>query len=197
MIYLTGASNTGVLAQRHPRIGLMCQPGNSNHLQIDLYPAWAADNACYGQGERFDLDVYLSWLDTLPRRKCLFAVAPDVVGNATATIARSLPVLPQIRALKFPAAFVAQDGLERMTVPWDAFDVFFIGGTTGWKLSPMALMLIWQAKAIGKPVHMGRVNSRKRFITARDMGCDTVDGTYLAYGPDANLPKLLRWLKAA
>ncbi|WP_405928098.1 hypothetical protein OG554_05250 [Streptomyces griseus] len=25
-------------------------------------------------------------------------------------------------------------------------------------------------------------------------GCDSVDGTFLAYGPDKNLPKLLSWL---
>jgi hypothetical protein len=25
-------------------------------------------------------------------------------------------------------------------------------------------------------------------------GCDSVDGTYLTFGPRINLPKLLRWL---
>jgi hypothetical protein len=41
---------------------------------------------------------------------------------------------------------------------------------------------------------MGRVNSLKRFRAARSMGCDSVDGTYLTFGPDINLPKLLSWL---
>jgi hypothetical protein len=26
------------------------------------------------------------------------------------------------------------------------------------------------------------------------MGCHSVDGTYLTFGPDTNLPKLLGWL---
>lgn len=46
-------------------------------------------------------------------------------------------------------------------------------------------------------VHMGRVNSKKRLDTARAMGCDSVDGTYLTFGPDTNLPRLLSWLAAA
>lgn len=28
-----------------------------------------------------------------------------------------------------------------------------------------------------------------------DIGCDSADGTYLAYGPDTNLPKLETWLR--
>lgn len=41
---------------------------------------------------------------------------------------------------------------------------------------------------------MGRVNSRTRLGIAEWFGCDSADGTYLAYGPDKNLPRLLRWL---
>lgn len=29
------------------------------------------------------------------------------------------------------------------------------------------------------------------------MGCDSVDGTYLTFGPDVNLPRLLGWLDGA
>lgn len=48
----------------------------------------------------------------------------------------------------------------------------------------------------GRPVrvHMGRVNTRNRMLAAKAMGCDSADGTYLAYGPDQNLPSLLAWL---
>jgi hypothetical protein len=47
-----------------------------------------------------------------------------------------VPVLPKIRALGVPAALVAQDGLEDMIdkIPWDSFDVLFIGGSTAFKL---------------------------------------------------------------
>ncbi|GAA5200766.1 hypothetical protein GCM10023322_79340 [Rugosimonospora acidiphila] len=38
-----------------------------------------------------------------------------------------------------------------------------------------------------------RVNSLRRLRPAA-VGCDSVYGTYLAYGPTRNLPHLLRWL---
>ena len=33
--------------------------------------------------------------------------------------------------------------------------------------------------------------------TARAMGCHSVDGTYITFGPDTNLPHLLSWLDRA
>lgn len=42
---------------------------------------------------------------------------------------------------------------------------------------------------------MGRVNSLRRLHYAVSIGCDSVDGTYLAHGPDTNLPRLLGWLR--
>lgn len=156
---------------------------------------WAADNGCYTLGDRFDLDQYLAWLGRQPRDDCLFATAPDVVGDAAATWVRSAPVLPAIRALGFPAALVAQDGLELLDVDWPAFDALFIGGTTAWKLGPAAARLASAAKAAGKHVHMGRVNSLRRLRYAQAIGCDSADGTYLSFGPAENLPKLLGWVR--
>ncbi len=43
-------------------------------------------------------------------------------------------------------------------------------------------------------VHCGRVNSLKRLRYAASIGCQSADGTFLAYGPDRNLPVLLGWL---
>jgi hypothetical protein len=105
-------------------------------------------------------------------------------------------MLRRIRGLGYPAALVAQDGLQSLTVPWHAFDVLFIGGSTAWKLGPAAADLTAQARRHGITVHMGRVNSLKRLRYAASIGCDSVDGTFLAYGPDCNLPKLLCWLAA-
>ena len=53
-----------------------------------------------------------------------------------------------------------------------------------------------EAKRRGKHVHMGRVNSLTRLRYADHIGCDSADGTYLVFGPDVNLPKLLDWLTA-
>lgn len=152
-----------------------------------------ADNGCFGKGYPGD-DEWFSWLSGLPAERVTFAVAPDVIGDADATLSRSLPWLAKIRALGMPAAFVAQDGLTPDVTPWDKFDVLFIGGSTDWKLGQEARDVISEAKRRGKHVHMGRVNSRRRLQYADAVGCDSADGTYLAFGPDLNLPNLLGWL---
>jgi hypothetical protein len=156
---------------------------------------WCADNGAFS--DRFDEGKWWRFLVKHAHESstCAFAVAPDVVGDAATTIQRSLPWLPKIRALGYPAAFVAQDGQEALPVPWEDFDVLFIGGTTTWKLGPHARSIAAEAKARGKWVHMGRVNSERRFAYARAIGCDSVDGTFLTFGPDTNLPRLRTWLR--
>jgi hypothetical protein len=74
--------------------------------------------------------------------------------------------------------------------------VLFLGGTTEWKLGDTARRITEHAKRRDVWVHMGRVNSQRRFDVARRWGCDSVDGTYLTFGPDVNLPRLLGWLEA-
>lgn len=156
---------------------------------------WVADNGCFSSHYVGD-ERWFNWLSNhaVNAGRCLFATAPDVVGDAAATLARSLPWLPRIRALGYPAALVAQDGLEHLDVPWDDFDALFIGGTTDWKLGPAARHLVAQARERGKHVHMGRVNSHRRWAYAEAIGCDSVDGTFLAFGPDTNLPRLRAWI---
>lgn len=195
MLYLTGADNAPVreAALTHP-IGVLCRPGNAVHRNVDAYKAWAADNGCFSpSGKPFDADRWWSWLIQLDPTGALFAVAPDVVGDAAATLERSLPWLARIRELGFPVAFVAQDGINDTVIPWGAFDVLFIGGSTEFKLSNTARRLTIKAHNRGKWVHMGRVNSKRRFDVALSWGVDSVDGTFLAFGPDVNLPRLLSW----
>jgi hypothetical protein len=157
--------------------------------------AWCADNACYANRYPGD-ERYLAWLARHARHAaaCAFATAPDVVEDAAATLARSAPILPRIRAAGYRAALVAQDGLENMAVPWSSFDALFLGGSTEWKLSPAAAELVVEANLRTVTVHMGRVNSRLRLRYAATIGCHSADGTYLKFGPDRNLPPLLRWL---
>ena len=157
---------------------------------------WCADNGAFS--DRFDEDKWWRFLEAnaYAAADCLFAVAPDVVGDAEATLERSLPWLPKIRALGYPVALVAQDGWEGLPeIPWDDFDCLFIGGTTGWKLGPWARRAVADAKAEGKWVHMGRVNSERRWRYADAIGVDSCDGTFLTFGPDTNLPKLLAWTR--
>lgn len=182
-------------------LGAIITPAQGNRLPPDV--PFVIDNGC-GPGQKGQPGsgypggrAYLERLSRLSARggrRCLFAVAPDVLGDAAATIVRSAPFVYRIRAwFGLPAAVVAQDGLEHLDVPWTWLDVLFLGGSTSWKLGPSARALAAEAKARGKHVHMGRVNSQARIEYAAAIGCDSADGTFIAHGPDRNLPIALGW----
>lgn len=156
--------------------------------------AWAADNGRYSSPSSYTDAAYLAWLATMPAESCLFATAPDTFGDAEATLRDSLPVLPLIRELGYRAALVAQPTMTVEQTPWDAFDVLFVGGPDSWQHSEDAVALIREAKRRGLWVHMGRVNGLRRMRYAHALGVDSVDGTFLAFGPDANRPRLDGWL---
>lgn len=193
MLYFATASGPKVReAMDCGLLGQIVTPAAGNRLEAGRN--WCADNSVFADQYPGD-GPFLGWLDGLGHsERCAFVVAPDVVGDAAGTLARSAPMLPAIRRLGYRVALAAQNGLEDLYVPWDDFDCLFIGGDTGWKLGPHARALTAQAHHHGKTVHMGRVNGWGRLRYARQIGCDSVDGTYLAFGPDKNLPKLLRWL---
>lgn len=193
MLYLANASSVQVReAMLRGELGQITTPNERRAPLPDV--AWAADNGRFGPRYVGD-ERWFAWLvkHAEQAHRCLFATAPDVVGDAAATLQMSAPWLPKIRALGYPAALVAQDGLEHLTVPWDEFDVLFIGGSTEWKLGPAAAQLAREAKRRGKRVHMGRVNSRKRYRYAISIECDTSDGTFVAFAPDTNLVRIKMW----
>ena len=192
MIYLSGHVRPELVGLR-PDLGFLVTPQMGNRLDYAAGP-WAIDNGCFTLGARFDLRIYFFFLNDRRRHAhhCLFAPAPDVVGDAAATLVRSRPVLARIRGYGFKAAFVAQDGLT--DPPWDEFDALFIGGSTEFKLSHQARDLVDAANARGKWTHMGRVNSETRLRTAAMWGCNSADGTFLKFAPDTNVPRLLAWL---
>lgn len=176
-------------------LGCILTPRNSQHPTAPLI----ADNGCFGKTYVGD-DAWFEWLSATAERdahRIAFATAPDVVANAAATWERSEPWLPRIRALGVPAAYVAQDGVTSASMPWGSFDVLFVGGSTGWKLGEEAAGVMAGAVQRGIPVHMGRVNTLKRLRYAYFAGCTSVDGTYLAFGPDVNLPRLLSFIREA
>lgn len=183
-MYLTGATNDrDEPALIEHGIGLMVQPGNGYHRRVDRYPFWGADNGAYS--DKWEEQQWAMWLDALPRARCLFAVAPDVYPDAQATLERSSEYFDLIREMGFPVALVAQDGAEKLDLPWSEFDALFIGGEKKardeWKISAEAEALCRRSRDQGKWVHMGRVNSLVRMQRARDMGCNSADGTFIKY----------------
>jgi len=200
VLYLATPSGPDVIrAMEAGQLGCMTTPAQGNRLPANCW--WAADNGKFGKGWP-GADAWYEWLAWKAKGRedrCLFAVAPDVPFDAVGTLAESLPWLPKIRALGIPAAFAAQDGCENGLIPWDDFDVLFLAGSAGpgtpnWKIGPIAEALSREARERGKRVHMGRVNSLVRLRIAETFGCDTADGTYLAYGPDINLTRLLGFM---
>jgi hypothetical protein len=210
--YLTGVHNDAVAAVAHAcNIGLLVQPGNRYDKHAHRYPSWAGDNGAFTRkpggfnARKFREMLRRSEL-LAARSTCQFIVAPDcllvqadgtVIGDALRTLIQFRGWSGEIRALGYPVALVAQDGLERYLafVPWELVDVLFIGGSDGWKLGEDAQKCVEAARQRGKRVHMGRVNSAKRMMRAQDMQVDSVDGTYLKFGPDVNLPNLIVFLE--
>ncbi|MDG4834125.1 hypothetical protein O7627_33210 [Solwaraspora sp. WMMD1047] len=127
--YATASGKIVVDAMRAGRLGMIATPAAGNTVPEDV--DWCADNGCFTAGRYPGDDRYLAWLARHAAHavRCAFATAPDVVGDAAATLARSVPMLPRIRAAGYPAALVAQDGLERLRVPWELTDGLFLGFT--------------------------------------------------------------------
>jgi len=192
-MYLAGNKNKAWLHLLDAaEIGLLNTPANNYVIKQGW--TWAADNGCFNERTYVGDNKWFAWLCRQAPANCLFATAPDVVGDHAATVERSAPWLPQIRAAGFPAAFVLQDGATPDTVPWASFDVAFVGGTDSFKLGG-ADELIAEAHRRGKRVHVGRVNSGKRYERFAALGVESCDGTFLGFGPQANLPQLQSWIR--
>jgi len=190
VLYLATSPNQPEVADalNRYRIGLMCQPA-SNKPRAGWI--WAADNGCFS--DKWDETKWLRWLRLPhPRSGCLFATVPDVVGDAVATAERFARYVDTVREAGYPVAFVAQDGLTDDLLPWDDFDCLFVGGSTEFKMGD-AFGWADEARDRGKWVHVGRVNSWSRY-KAWASHAHSCDGTFLAFGPRKNLPRLLRWL---
>lgn len=178
---------------RAGRLGYLDTPAQRN-IRIPGVP-WAADNGAFSAAFRLDKWWRFLEVNAHDAHTCLFATAPDAVCDHQRTYRRADPWLDPIRDLGYPVAWVAQNGatMRPGSVPWDRFDVLFIGGDDAWKEGVMARTLIREALTRGKRIHCGRVNGERRYQLMRHLGVHTADGTYLRFGPDTNLPKMLRW----
>lgn len=172
MLLVSGATRTTARFASDTRLGTLLVPGNGNK------PAgkpWACDNGAFsGFREKAFLKI-LGKVRGAPG--CLWVAAPDVVGDAAATLERFEKWEPVIREHGLPVAFVAQNGITAETTPWERLDCLFLGGDDAFKLGADVRELVAEAKRRGKLVHMGRVNSVKRLRYAFEIGCDSVDGT--------------------
>lgn len=177
----------------------------SDHLGILLTPAgrrtpasasesglpWAADNGAFSNFDPGRFATMAAACRGLPG--LLWVAVPDVVADARATLERFDEWLPRLPGL--PLAFVGQDGIEDLPIPWIHFDALFLGGSTDWKLSRAAYDLAIEAKDQGKLVHMGRVNTLRRLRIANAFECDTVDGTACSRFGDHYIADFSRYVR--
>ena len=174
-------------------VGLLLTHLSQRNLPKDENWIWAADNACFAS--KWESSAWLRWLEKMPNpNQALFATVPDAVGDHSKTLEMWPKWFKQVKDLGFKPAFILQNGCTIDEVPWDECDAVFIGGTTEWKISSQSQAICQEAKKRSKWVHMGRVNSFRRMTIARDFGCDSVDGTYLAFAPDFNALRLINMI---
>lgn len=162
------------------RIGQLITPltGYSNYGR-DVF---AIDNGAYSG---FNAVKFFRLLDReMPNReRCKFVAVPDVVGSARRTLELFRHFAPKLRG--WPLALVCQNGQEDLDIPWCEIKAVFIGGSANasgyeWKTSEASQQIIRTAQALGKWVHVGRVNGPDRVRWAEEVGADSVDGSGIA-----------------
>lgn len=154
-------------------VGQLLTPLTRYNLRDPSKP-FAIDNGGYND---LDVDGLLSLMkrEEHHRDACLFVSAPDVVCSARRTLELFDHFKPMFKGWKL--ALVCQDGQEDLPMPWDEIDAIFIGGSTNWKCSKYPAHIIRAARALGKWVHAGRVNTAIRWKHFEDLGANSADGT--------------------
>jgi len=186
-----------MLETRRPDVGIMLNTNAGTAREHLAAGPWAVENGGYTSAT-FDAGPWLSHLEArlaqyLPT--CLFAIAPDVLGDPVETRRRSRPVIPRLQALGFPVAYVAQPGCTASEVPWEEIACLFAGGDRRWKADAAMFALVDLARDRGKWVHFGAVNSW-RYIQALAAagGVDSVDGTHLKFDPVRGYGRVTQWM---
>jgi hypothetical protein len=183
MLYLWPQS--GSMSGFHPNFGVMASPASKMiPLGIEEGRFYGVDNGAYTGA--FEPDKFLSYLSLLSPYSgaCLFIVVPDVWGSLSATL-YSYEEWAETLATYGPLALAAQDGMEDEDWP-EGFEWLFIGGTDEWRSGAGPEKCIQRAKRSGKFIHVGRVNSIKRFQHYYNLGADSADGTNAIYEPSVS-----------
>ncbi len=199
-ILVSGATATVRQLWRHypDHLGVLHTPQNGNRL-CSLPLPWACDNSAFSNpdDDKFWRLCANAWgVETY--HPPLWVAVPDIVGDHSET-RRLFGIwrhywLEEIGRIPFPLAFVLQNGCTVDEVPWDDIAAVFVGGDNEFKLRQSA-GLIDAAKARGKMVHIGRVNTHRRLRYAYDLGADTVDGTNYSMFSETHLPGALAFVK--
>jgi hypothetical protein len=175
-------------------LGILTTYNGNNTLGYPVGTLFAADNGCFGK--RWDEAGWRRYVERHAERvgkQTIWATCPDVVGDHLSTLERWEKYSGWIRDCGLQPAFVLQNGCTSWKeVPEDAL-ALFIGGDDAYKLGDDVKELVKNITP-NHWLHMGRVNSLKRTVYAASIGCHSVDGTFVSFGPKVNLPKVCNWL---
>lgn len=184
MRLLIGGTPTGTLKHIGPdeyraHCGMLVTWRDQAHPRraVKLGAPWAMDNFAFTAFDAVRFRRALTHYEGIPG--CLFCVAPDVVGEADATLTRFEEWHDEIKGHGYPIALAIQNGQEHQPIPWRDLDGVFIGGDTAFKFSTFVRDLVYEARMRGKWTHMGRVNSVRRWNYAHSLHINSVDGTSL------------------
>ncbi len=205
VILVSGATSTVAQLAGHPHLGRLTQPRCGNPIS-DIASSgmpWAADNDALAGVQPDDLLRMWDAIERAERQHLRLVTLPDAVeltpagprGSWEGTLWLFRCWLPAARRRGLPVAIVGQDGAAEDTVPWDDVDALFVGGSTRWKEGPEAADLCRAAKRRGKWVHVGRVNTWRRWQLFEPLGVDSFDGTQFSMFPDTYLPTWLERLR--
>jgi hypothetical protein len=182
---------------RNGKLGHIATPASGHRLQagVDRLQAgvdWCADNGAYTGAYPGDTK-YLAWLSVRARHaaRCAFATAPDVVGDSTATLARSCRCCTESGPWITPPPWSPRTASSTSKSPGTTSTCCFWARRPGSSARPPPTSPPTPA---GTTNGCTWVNSLQRLRHAAAIGSQSADGTYLTYGPDRNLPVLLRWL---
>jgi len=179
--YLSPTS-THQITKEQDMLGMIEGPRSKpNRWTLRAGWCWAYDNDAFNTGF-----LFWRWARGLLAREqfqstCLFVVAPDIVGDARATLASFDIFEPMLHRRNWPVALATQDGLKPSDVPWKRVDALFIGGTDAHKLGREAGALMAECIRRKKWLHIGRVNSMARLY--KFWRADSWDGTTLIKDP--------------
>jgi len=179
--------------------GIMAGP-NQRAAAIDIIngKSWAGDLGCL-QGpayvKKINFSAVAEWLPKMAiyRDKCIFLAGFDVVFDAQATLDAYEEYQDYFPG--WPLAYVAQNGAESLPIPATCAAVF-IGGDTAWKEGYEAVTVIQRAQAMGKRIHIGRVNWWRRYELFRALpGSEsfTCDGNRQKY--DGREKAVAAWME--
>ncbi len=195
LLLVSGATATLAALRDTPagkrHLGQLLTPGSGNEPGGMGLP-WACDNGCFGG---LDEPKFRRMCEkaSVASKKPMWVVAPDVVAKSRETLELWPWWMLWLHSLGLQPCFVLQDGSEDYPELPDA-RAFFIGGSTAFKESKAVKELAWRVKERRAWLHMGRVNTKRRFRWAAELKCDSVDGSGFSAWPDIRIPKALRWL---